>query len=332
MTRGAAERAHYGAFHGDRPDDPADPTSSAAVPPADAPLVVVHGNCQAESLRLLLASDDVRTVRLPPVHELDAGDVPLLHRLLARTDLLVAQPVGADHRGLPIGTEQLAAHLPPGGRTVLVPPVRYHGLQPWHVVAHPPGLPDPDPPLAAYHDLRTLAVALDPARAGAASDAGGATPEAIRRVADDSVAELVRRERLHGTVVVSDLLARPARGIVRTVNHPSNAVLAPLAARVRAAVGLPPRPPGVTRPLLDAVHAPLEAAVVAALGLPGEPEPDWRLGGRRVSAQDVATAHRAFYARRPDVVRLLVERYADTLRLLGLVGDPSTRGGADRRG
>lgn len=316
--RSAGERDHYGAFHGDRESDPPDAAASAGPPPDDAPLVLVHGNCQAESLRLLLASDDVRTVRVPPVHELGAADVPRLRRLLARADVLVAQPVGADHRGLPIGTGQLAEHLPPGGRTVLVPPVRYHGLQPWHVVAHPPGLVDPDPPLAAYHDLRVLASVLVPDAASVATP-----PEAVRAVAAASVAELERREALHGTVIVSDLVARPARGLVRTVNHPSNAVLEPLAARVRVAAGLPPRPPGVTRPLLDGVHAPLEAVVLAALGLPGAHEPDWRLHGRRVPAAEVAAAHRAFYRARPDVVRVLVERYAATLQLLGLPAPPA---------
>ncbi|MDF9714646.1 WcbI family polysaccharide biosynthesis putative acetyltransferase [Nocardioides sp. ChNu-99] len=318
MTRGEAERQHFGAFHGLRDADPADPSGPVTTPPAaDAPLVVVVGNCQAESLRLLLASDDVRTVRLPAIHELGADDVPLLRALLARTDLFVSQPVGAGYRGLPLGTEELAAHLPPSARTVLVPPIRYHGLHPWHVVAHPPGLADPDPPRAAYHDLRTLAAALG---AGAAAYDVVPDPAALRELAAASVTELERRQRLHGTVAVADLFARPVREAMRTVNHPGNVVLAPVAARVREAAGLASRPPGVTRPLLAGVHAPLEAPVLAALDLPGEPEPDWRIGGLAVPAAEVAAAHRAFYAARPDVVEVLVRRYAPTMRLLGLPG------------
>ena len=49
---------HYGDFYGVLPADPAD----------GRPVVVVHGNCQAESLRLLLAADDVVSERLPAVH------------------------------------------------------------------------------------------------------------------------------------------------------------------------------------------------------------------------------------------------------------------------
>ncbi|MDN7119819.1 peptide ABC transporter ATPase [Nocardioides sp. ChNu-153] len=329
MTRSEAERQHFGAFHGLRDADPADASSGAAPPAADAPLVVVVGNCQAESLRLLLASDDVRTVRLPAIHELGADDVPLLRTLLARTDLFVSQPVGAGYRGLPLGTEELAAHLPPSARTVLVPPIRYHGLHPWHVVAHPPGLAEPDPPRAAYHDLRTLAAALGAgsgAGSGAGASAGPASydvvpdPAALRELAAASVTELERRQRLHGTVAVADLFARPSRDAMRTVNHPGNVVLAPVAARVREAAGLASRPPGVTRPLLAGVHAPLEAPVLAALDLPGEPEPDWRIAGQAVPAAEVAAAHRAFYAARPDVVEVLVRRYAPTMRLLGLPG------------
>lgn len=307
MPRSDAEQLHYAGFYADRADTGTD----------DRPRVVVVGNCQAESLRVLLDDDDVSTVRLPPIHEIEADDVPRLTRLLARTEVLVTQPVGADYRGLPLGTEQLVPLLPASARVVRVPPVRYHGLHPWHVVAHPPGLADPDPPVAAYHDLRTLAVALAPADRRR-EDLPVATPEALRAVADGSVAELRRREELHGTVVAHDLFATPAPALMRTVNHPGNAVLVPLAARVRAAAGLAARANRVERPLLDAVHAPVEAPVLAALGLDDAPRPDWHLHGRAVTDEEVAAAHLAFYADRPDVVALLVERYAPLMRSLGL--------------
>lgn len=320
MSRSPAERRHYAVFHGDP-----DPSGRRGV--EDRPRLVVLGNCQAESLRLLLAHDDVDAVRVPPVHELDAEDVERLRRLLARTDLLVAQPVRADYRGLPLGTEQLAAHLPASARVALVPPVRYAGLHPWSVVAHPPGLPDPDPPLVAYHDVRVLAAArrgwTDPA-ALAALLAVEPPDGAVRTVGSWSVAQVRRREEEHGTVRASDLLEPPHRGTVRTLNHPGNAVLAPLAARVRTALGLAARPPAVTRPLLAGVVAPLEPAVVAAWGLPDAPGTDWVVGagvddpGRRVPAADVVAAHLAFYARRPDVVALLRTRTAALEALLGV--------------
>lgn len=281
----------------DRPDD-------------DRPTLVVTGNCQAESLRLLLDGDDVRTVRVPPLHELGPADVTDLAALLARTDLLVSQPVAADYRGLPIGTEQLAAHLPPGARTALVPPVRYAGLHPYHLLVHPPGLERPDPPTVPYHDVRTaLAAAGRP-------PLPPLTAAAVRAVADASVAELERRERLHGTVRVSDLLARPVADSMRTINHPGNTVLEPLAARLREALGLDPRPPGVRRPLLMSIHAPLLPAVVEAHALPDAPTDAWTVDGATVGTDAVTASHLDWYARRPEMLAAALTRAEPLLALL----------------
>ena len=181
-----------------------------------AATLVVVGNCQAESLRLLLDADDVVTHRLPPVHELTAADVVPLRELLARTDLFVGQPIGDDYRGLPVGTAQLVACLPPGARTALVPTVRYAGLHPYHLLVHPPGLENPDPPAVPYHDVRTVLAAAG------RSALPPLTIQAVQAVADASVAELARRERRHDTVRVGDLLARPVAGSMRTINHPGN--------------------------------------------------------------------------------------------------------------
>ena len=49
----------------------------------DGPLGVVLGNCQAEALRQALAGAAVRFLRVPPVHELVADDLPHLQRVLA---------------------------------------------------------------------------------------------------------------------------------------------------------------------------------------------------------------------------------------------------------
>ena len=83
----------------------------------DRPLLVVVGNCQAESYRLLLDAGDLRTQRIPALHELTPADVPPLLELLSRTDFLVSQPTVDDYRGLPVGTRQLHAVLPLGART-----------------------------------------------------------------------------------------------------------------------------------------------------------------------------------------------------------------------
>ncbi|MDQ1106582.1 WcbI family polysaccharide biosynthesis putative acetyltransferase [Nocardioides zeae] len=311
MSRSEAEQRHYAAFHelAVRVDDA--PTDGPEATDPSLPQLVVMGNCQAESLRLLLRGPDVRTVRVPPAHELTADDVPRLQRLLARTDLFVSQPIGDGYRGLPIGTDQLAEHLPADARTALVTPIRYHGLHPWHVVAHPPGLEDPDPPVVAYHDLRVVTGRSHGSRTEP-------PPGAVEEVGRRSVAELERREALHGSVVVSDLFATPRRDMMRTVNHPGNSILEPVAARLREALGLDPAPPGLERPVLDAVHAPVEAPVVAAWGLDGDPEPDWRVQGERVPASYVAVEHEAFYRRRPAVATLLRRRFAELIEVLGL--------------
>lgn len=276
--------------------------------------LVVVGNCQAESLRLLLQADDVETHRLPAVHELTTADVDPLRRLLRRTDLLVAQPVGDDYRGLPVGTAQLRACLPPGARTALVPTVRYVGLHPYHLLVHPPGLEKPDPPVVPYHDVRTVLAAagrppLPPL-----------TTDAVLAVAAASVAELARREELHGTVRASDLLARPVAGSMRAINHPGNVVLEPLAARVRDALGLDPRPPGVRRPLLTSIHAPLLPEVVAAHGLDVRPTSAWTVDGETVSVDEVTEAHLAWYAARPEMLAAALERVEPIVALLGAVG------------
>jgi hypothetical protein len=280
------------------------------VGPVTATLVVI-GNCQAESLRLLLQADDVESHRLPPVHELTAADVEPLRELLARTDLFVSQPVGADYRGLPVGTEQLVACLPPGARTALVPTVRYAGLHPYHLLVHPPDLEKPDPPAVPYHDVRTVLAAAG------RSPLPPLTIEAVRAVAAASLAELARREALHGAVRASDLLARPVAGSMRTINHPGNVVLEPLAARVREALGLDPRPPGVRRELLMSIHAPLLPEVVAAHGLDVPPTADWTVDGAPVPVESVTEAHLAWYAARPEMLAAALVRVEPIVALLG---------------
>lgn len=282
----------------------------------DRPLLVVVGNCQAESFRLLLDAGDVRTQRLPALHELTPADVVDLHRLLARTDLLVAQPTSDDYRGLPVGTRQLREVLPASARVATVPSLRYAGLHPFHLLVHPPGLEQPDPPVVPYHDVRTVLDA-DDERAGRRPRAPiELTGEAVRRVAAASVAELVRREQEHGTVVVSDLFDAPTSDAMRTINHPGNAVLVPVAARLRAALGLEPRTPAVDRPLLASIHAPLLPEVVAAHGLDEVATTHWTLDGRAVARETVTAAHLAWYRERPEMLDAALARSGPLRELL----------------
>ncbi|MBM2620345.1 hypothetical protein JIG36_33025 [Actinoplanes sp. LDG1-06] len=290
---------HYGVFYGlDEPDD-------------GGPLVLVVGNCQAESLRLMLDGGGVSTVRIPPVHELVEADLPHLARWLARTTLLVTQPIRDNYRGLPLGSAQLREPLGRGARTLRVPVIRFAGLYPAHAIVRPPSDPGLVPPVVAYHDLRTLA------------DAAGLRlrprldPSAVREIAVHSLDQLRARETAHDTVVVSDLFAAPSFEQMRTLNHPGNPVWAALAARVRAALGLSEHTVDPGRPLLDSVHAPREAAVLEAWGLDEPERPHWVVDGRVVETEAVREAHRHFYERHPDAVRAGLDRHADALRLLG---------------
>ena len=60
MGQDEGRRRHYGAFYG-----------LEELPGTGRPRVLVHGNCQAEALRVALGTADaLDTVRVPPVHEL----------------------------------------------------------------------------------------------------------------------------------------------------------------------------------------------------------------------------------------------------------------------
>lgn len=289
-----SRRQHYRDFY----DGPADD---------GRPLAVVHGNCQAEALRVLLAGSPTfpwRPVRVPPVHELEADDLVPLRALLCRTTLLLSQPVRDDYRGLPLGTAQVAALLAPGGTTVRWPVVRYAGLHPWQAIVR--AADGAQPPVVPYHDLRTLT--------GCAPV--GADLVAAARHSRDALAA---RERRDTDVAVSDLLEGLGAAVVHTLNHPGNALLIALARRVQAAVGAVEDAADPGRELLGGVRAPLEPEVLDALGLdPSAARPHWVVGGEPLDAEVVRRAQAAWYAERPDVVAAGRTRHAERLPVLGL--------------
>jgi hypothetical protein len=275
-------------------------------------LALVHGNCQAESLRLLLDGETLVTIRMPPVHELTADDLPHLRRWLAQARVLVSQPIRSDYRGLALGTAQVRAAAGPDTRLIVVPIVRFAGLYPEQAIIRPPQDPSAVPPLVPYPSLRTLA------QAAGRRPAGPLTGDAVQRVAAASRVALQRREDAHGAVPIGDLFRRPDFSLMRTINHPGNPVWLTLAGRVRQALQIsePVHDPG--RELLDHVHAPRHPVVIQAFGLSDEPDLDWHVGGQRVSAEQVHDAHLAWYAHHPQTVTAGLARHADTLAALGL--------------
>jgi hypothetical protein len=288
-----ARRAHYAEFFGDAP--------------APEGFGVVVGNCQAESLRLTLTSSEVPSIRVPAVHEMDAAEAARLHALLPDAAFLVVQPIRDDYRDLPLGTQQLRQALRPGAPAVVVPSVRFAGLHPFQAALRVPGI-DEDPPLVAYHDIRTLAEASGlpmPRMLPAA---------VVHAIAADSVAELRRREADAVDVVASDLFAHPDFPLMRTVNHAGNTVWLALAERALRVMGRSAAPTDPGRPLLAAVQAPREPWVAEAWGSGLEPRAQWIVDGAEVEADAVAAAHTDWYRRHPGFVAAALHRLAPLVR------------------
>jgi len=315
MSHDEGYRAHYDDFFGAESVE----TSGSGSGSADGrPIGVIMGNCQAESLRVALGDEDVRFLRVPPVHELEADDMPLLARILARTDVFITQPIRDDYRGLPLGSEQMRALLPAGAKTTTVPVIRFAGLYPFQAIIRPPSDTSLVPPIVPYHDLRLVAEAAR--RAGlVALSAGSVTAPQIHAIADESIRQLRSREKAHDTVVVSDLFLRPDFSLMRTINHPGNTVWTALAERVRARLGLADVSVTLTRELLNSVHAPRDQAVIDAWGLDAEARPTWTVGGLDIDPVELREAHLAWYVEHPDAVTSGLTRHAPALSTLGLL-------------
>ena len=297
-------RAHYGGFY-DGFYDGASPDRGAAGPAA-----LVHGNCQAEALRVLLAPalPDLDVVRVPPVHELAASDLPHLDRLLRRAVLLVSQPVRPGYRDLPLGTAEVAARTQ--AALVVVPSVRITVLHPFQAIVRDPADSSLPPPLVEYHDLRTLAAA-------AGHPCRPVNPQALVDVGRAGLAELARRER-RTDVGVSDVVTGLGAHATWTLNHPGNDVLRVLAARVLTHLGRAANVPDPGRALLGGVRAPLEAQVLSALGLPDAPQEHWLVEGRPLEDALVRQEQARWYAGRPALVAAGLARHAETMGRLGL--------------
>ncbi|WP_168582914.1 WcbI family polysaccharide biosynthesis putative acetyltransferase [Gephyromycinifex aptenodytis] len=298
---------HYGTFYGIH-----------EIPQDERPLVLVWGNCQAEALRLLLTdspSAAVRTVRMPPVHEIEAEDLPHLARLLERADVLLAQPVAHNYRGLPLGTAQVASGLPQRARVLRWPVLFFAGLYPYQVLVRQPDLGDP--PLVPYHDLRTI-IQAEAGRPAATRLDPQAFSQACAALVQESRESLAQREQAHETLVVSDVLNTLSVDLCHTINHPGNTWLLETARRVQHALGLPEDAEDPGRVLLSSILTPLEEPVLQALGLDVDPRPQWHCGGAVLQPQQVHAAQLEFYRQHPGFVQEGLQRHARTIKALGL--------------
>ena len=283
--------------------------------------VVVWGNCQAEPLALLLreplARHDLEVVVVPPVFLVDDAGLDRVREVVQTSAVLISQPVRDEYRIPGCGTAQLAELLPAGGRLVTFPVTFHIGAFPYLVNAHGGDGHRVPAPLTEYHDLRALVAAergLDVDRALVWWPAP--TADAVRAIAVDSIAQLRRREAPLD-VAVSSLV--DGRAAMWTLDHPSNAVLGPMADALLRFLGLAETVDVPDREFLGARRAPVEQAVVAAHGWPAEAAtPGWRIDRRDIPAVELLSAHLALYRERPDVVADARRRFAERLAVLGL--------------
>lgn len=297
---------------------PADWTQVAATPPrpGDLPLLVVHGNCQAESLRVLTTAalaGQVRSVRIPPVFEVTGEQVPLLQDLLRRTEVFITQPIVDDYRDLPLGTQQVRALLPAGARVAVLPVLRWSALMPTHAIIRAAGVGDP--PGVPYHDLRVVAAAA----AGLPSvELAPPAAQAVRELAEVNREQLRIRQEHHGTVEVIDLFEAAGAQAAWTINHPGNPVLIGVAQRALERLGLSGTVTDPGRTLLRTTSAPIAAQTLTALGLPGEPRDGWVHQDQQFTETQIAELQLAWYAAHPQVVQAGLIRHRQALEILGL--------------
>lgn len=283
--------------------------------------VVVWGNCQAgpvaDLLRAPLARHGLRVAEVPPVFLVDEAGLARVRALVARSAVLISQPVSDDYRLAGCGLAQLAEHLPASGRLVTFPVTFHVGAFPYQVHAHGGDGARVDAPLTDYADLRALVAAergLTPAQALAWWPAPEAA--AVRRVSADSLERLRRREaRLD--LATSHLVDDP--GALWTMTHPTNALLGQVARALLRLLGVDEPVELPVREFLGARRAPLEPAVAAAHGWPADRTGTlWRVDGEPVPAEHLLATQLAGYAARPDVVADTRVRYAERLAALGL--------------
>ncbi|MFE0750887.1 WcbI family polysaccharide biosynthesis putative acetyltransferase [Gordonia sp. NPDC058843] len=299
---------HYGEFYG---------VSEPPVPD-DRELLVVWGNCQAEALRIVVSSSPdlpFRTVRVPPVHELETTDIVRVEDLLRRAAVIVSQPVRAGYRGLPIGGPDLA-DMAPSASVIVWPVIRYGGLYPFQVIARHPAQPSAVPAAVPYHDLRTVLAVRDDRQRFDEWDVDVAA-DRLREAAQWSVRQLEVRERRNCDIGISDILLEAGSGAAHTINHPGNRVLLALGARILDALGASaPVPP--SRELLGNIRTPLQRRVIDALDIEASPRTSWDVDGTVVTEEDVHRRQMHWYAEHPEFIDAVLDRYGELIEILGL--------------
>jgi hypothetical protein len=270
--------------------------------------VVVWGNCQAPALagllRAPLAAHGLVVLDVPPVFEVDDAGLQRIRTALRTAAVLVTQPVSDEYRTPGCGSQQLAAVLPDHGRLVTMASAYHVGPFPYLVNAHDAAGRRVDAPLTDYHDLRTVAQALD-------RSLPPLTAAGVRALDAASRSELRRRE---AGLDVGVSAAATAPGAMHVFNHPAAATLCSVAAAVLQQLGVPAAVLTPDREPLGAIRAPIDAVTADALGWPRRAR--WSVGGHDLDPAAVTAAHLELYRQRPDVAADAWNRHQERLRLL----------------
>jgi hypothetical protein len=213
--------------------------ASATVSPPEADLITIVGNCQSHPLFLGLerALPSHRFHFCTPVHLATPEEVKDLHRMLARTQVLVMHRVTPGYRdGIGLDGATLQALLPAGARAVVLPNLHYEGYHPTIGYAHDdrgelPALAA-ESPLGDYHDFLAMAAAERGLEATAILElpATPAMDDLVQGWHRRSLQELERREadcdlRISPWLAANYNAAGHSLPLFHTFNHPSNQLL-----------------------------------------------------------------------------------------------------------
>ena len=272
----------------------------------------------------LTFAERYRTEPLPAAHVVGSAEVAAeIRRTVAEAQLIIHQPVRENYRGLPLGSAQITADASSTARRLTFPALYYDGVFPYQAyVRATDNSREEIPRLSGYHDLRFLFCAaeglqLDEAQAWCRDFRG--SPDGLRAWAVNAQ-QRVRAYEASLDVAVSDRLFSSAlhHRSFFTADHPTNAALVELVARIHAALGLEYDPVVPQHPLLGNYRAPLDGDVVDALILPTHPGTNWIVNDRLYPRDQLLVEHLAFYAEHPETVAAGMAEHGQRMMMLGM--------------
>lgn len=303
------------------------PEGTGFVSHAGKELCLVFGNCQADPLRLMLATSPAfrsrfRSVPVSPVHLITDEELKTLQNdLLPRTSLLIIQNIRPGYRGRPLGTREIVELVPEDCTVLTWVSLFYQGLFPFQVVIQKEEIATDKEfaPLTLTQDLRFLYCAKKGWSTATASAwlAEYVPPtDVVRQVASDSAVQLAQREEGLDIQVADQVTGTSVQGFFM-MSHPTNYTLSEVSRRIHEALDLPFVTSDVDE-LLSQFRTPVEPAIVEALGLDFPSDTNWLIFGEQYSIEELMSIHLDWYRQKPFIVRLGLEQYRERAALLGL--------------